>query len=79
MYDVGSPLTLVCRASGIFLKNLVIPREDARHGMFAGHPVGAEEVVRFYDGSLQYLDLSGQKQLMKTYGVGVMSVSVEQF
>lgn len=61
MYDSGSLLEVVGRAVGTLLKGLAVPHKNTGQEVFSGRPIGAEEVVCYYYGSLVYFDRGRQK------------------
>lgn len=79
MYDVFSLIAVECGADGVLPKLSEIKHKAAERSMKAACPLEAEEVVGYCYGPLIYCDLCGWKQLMNTYGEGVIAVIVEQF
>lgn len=47
--------------------------------MFSARPIGIGEVKRYFYGLVVYSELGRQKQLKRTYGKGLILVTVEQF
>lgn len=79
MYDVGFRLAVDCGPAGTFLNKSAIPLEQDVEGNFSGRSIGARKVIGYYYRSLVYTDLGRRKQLKKTYGESVMTMSVEHF
>lgn len=51
----------------------------AGRGLFSMRNIGAGETISYYYGSVVYSDLSGKPQKHRTYGEGVMAVTVQDF
>lgn len=68
-----------CQAQGIYVQRSTIKHKDAGFGLFAGNDFGSGEVICYYCGSLVYSNLSGKQQHHRTYGEGIMGVTVKEF
>lgn len=79
MNDVRFLRAVDCGAFGEKVKESNISNDTVKCSVFFGRLLGAGKIVEYHCGKLNYSNQTTQKQVRKTYGDGVISVTVNNF
>lgn len=77
MFDIRSLLVVDCGAFNALPNASNTTHDSVGCGVLFGRPFSAGELVRYYYRTLVYSNLTTQNQVQKTYGDGVLFVTVE--
>lgn len=79
IFDVCFLPAVDCSAFGVNEKASKITLDNIGCGVFFGRPFGDGGIMRYHCRTFVYSNLTTQKQVRKTFGDGVMSVTVNNF
>lgn len=79
LVDIRSLLSVESVTYGCRVSASSIKHDNAGVGVFTNRRIVEGEVVCYYYGTIVYHDLSGRKEIHKTYGEGVMGVTADRF
>ena len=64
---------------GLIIKPSAIKNENAGLGVFAARDIAKGEIIGYYYGTIVYHNLWNRKQVTKTYGEGILGVTVGDY